>query len=67
MRNKSNARFLPIVITAAVMPAILLPTMVSNHVSDDVLGATFGFFIGLAVLALVWMAKRRSSCAPPVV
>ena len=67
MRDKTNARFLPIVIAPAVMPAILLPIMVSNHVPGDVLGATFGFFIGLAILALVWIAKRRSSCEPPVV
>ena len=65
MRNKSNATLFTAIIFPAVMPAILLPIIVSNHISDKVFGVTFGFFIGLAIVALVWMAKRRAGCAAP--
>ncbi|MEA3039005.1 MAG: hypothetical protein QOE79_1518 [Sphingomonadales bacterium] len=64
MRKSSNSRLLPVVLAPAVMPAILLPLMLANHVSDNVIGGTLGFFIGLAVVALAWMAKGGSRCAP---
>jgi hypothetical protein len=64
MRKRPNSRLLPVAIAPAVMPAILLPLMLANHVPDNVIGGIFGFFIGLALVALGWMAKGRSRCAP---
>jgi hypothetical protein len=64
MKKYSNSRLLPIVIAPAVMPAILLPLMLASHVPDNVIGGTLGFFIGIAVVALAWMAKGGSRCAP---
>ena len=64
MPKKSNVRLLPIVILPAIAPAVLLPLVRSGHVPDYVLGGAFGFSIGLSVVALFWMAKRNSDCAP---
>jgi hypothetical protein len=64
MRKNPKYRLLPVVIAPAIMPAILLPLMLANHVSDNLIGGTLGFFIGLAIVALSWMAKSTSPCGP---
>ena len=63
MKKNSKARFLPILIFPLIMPAILLPAMLSHHVSGDVLGATMGFCIGLAIVGLAWIVKRNGDCS----
>lgn len=63
MGKNPKARFLPIVILPAILPAILLPTLRSLQVSDDVLGGTMGVFIGLAIVGLVWMVKSNNRCS----
>ncbi|MDB5721634.1 MAG: hypothetical protein JWP15_2252 [Alphaproteobacteria bacterium] len=65
MPNKSRARFLPILIMPAILPAMALPVMLSAHVPDSVLGATFGFCIGLSLVGLIWMARGKPRCAQP--
>jgi uncharacterized RDD family membrane protein YckC len=65
MRDKLNSRLLPIAIAPAIMPAILLPVMLDNHVPAAVLGGIFGFFIALSIVAFIWVAKRSSNCARP--
>jgi len=61
MRKNPKARFLPVIILPAIMPAILLPVL-SGHVPDSILGATMGFSIGLAIVGVAWMAKRKDRC-----
>lgn len=56
MRNNPRVRFLPIVMLPAIMPAILMPAM-RYRLSDNLLGGMMGVSIGLAIVALVWMAK----------
>ena len=65
MRKNSNARILPLVIVPAVIPAIMFPVMSGHRVPDGLIGAAFGFFIGLAVIALAFMAARSKRRAPP--
>ena len=65
MKKNSNARLLPLLIAPAILPAILLPVMLGHDVPDGLIGATMGFFIGLALVALVFMTRRNSRCAPP--
>jgi hypothetical protein len=65
MREKPNARYLPLMILPAVIAGALLPLMASGHVPDYVLGGTYGFVIGLSAVCLFWMAKNRARCARP--
>ncbi|MEN2791603.1 hypothetical protein ABC974_18350 [Sphingomonas oligophenolica] len=57
MRKNAKARFLPIVMLPAIMPAVLVPPMLLLHVPDYVLGIAMGVFIGLAGVGIAWMAK----------
>ena len=64
MRYNPKARFLPIVILPAIMPALLLPVLVSIHAPDYVMGGAMGFFIGIAIVGFAWMLRsnhRRST------
>ncbi len=61
MRKNPKARFLPIVVLSAIMPAILLPALRTLQVPDYILGATTGIFIGLAIVGLVWMVKGNNN------
>lgn len=63
MNNNSKTRFLPVVIFAASMPAILLPVMRSFDVPDFVMGFTIGSSLGLAILGLFWMIKGNRDCS----
>lgn len=62
MPKNLKARFLPIVVITAVMPAILMPVMASSHMPSALIGATMGFSIGLALVGLVWMLKQKGRC-----
>ena len=64
MGYKRNRRFLPVAILPAILPIVLLPVMLGAHVPDEVIGVSFGFFIGLSAVALFWMVKRNPRCAP---
>lgn len=63
MRKNPKARFLPLVILPAVMPALLMPTRRSLQVPDYILGSTMGFFIGIAIVGFAWMIKGNSRCS----
>ena len=60
MRKNPKTRFLPIVILPAIMPALLMPVMRTLHAPDSEVGAAMGFFIGLAIVGLIWMLKPTS-------
>ena len=60
MRRNPKARFLPIVILPAIMPAVLLPVLVSIHAPDYVMGGAMGFCIGIAIVGFVWMLKSNN-------
>jgi hypothetical protein len=47
------------------MPAIMLPVMSGHQVPVGLTGAAFGFFIGLAIVGLAFMAARSKRRAPP--
>lgn len=63
MRKNPKARFLPIVIFPAVMPALLVPILRSLQAPDYVLGGTIGLCIGLAIVGLALMVKSNYRCS----
>lgn len=63
MRKNPRARFLPLVVLPAILPATLLPMMSSHHLPDYVMGGTIGIFYGLSIAAFVWMFRGNSRCA----
>ena len=63
MKKNPRSRFLPVFIIAAIMPAVLMPSIVSHHVSDNLLGGAMGFSIGLAIVGLVWIRKGGRRCS----
>lgn len=62
MKN-ARARYLPLIIFPAIMPAVLTPVLVSQHVPSDLIGGVMGVSIGLAIVGLVWMKRGRDRCA----
>ena len=62
MKN-ARTRFLPLVIVPAIMPAAVMPVLVSQHVADNLIGAAMGISIGLAILGLVRMKRGGGRCA----
>ena len=63
MKKDPRARFLPLVILPAIMPAMLMPVVLNHHVSDGLLGGAMGVPIGLAIGGLVWMKKGGRRCS----
>ena len=55
VRKNKKARFLPIVVLLAVMPAILLPTLRGFHLPGAVIGIALALFLGLALASLIWL------------
>jgi len=62
MKNARNC-YLPLVIVPAIMPAVVMPVLVSQHVPDNLIGAAMGISIGLAILGLVRMKRGGGRCA----
>ncbi len=62
MKN-SKARFLPVVMLPAIMPAVLTPLLVNLHVPDSMIGGAVGVSIGLAIVGVIRMAKG-GRCLP---
>ena len=62
MKN-ARTRYLPLVIVPAIMPAVVMPVLVSQHVPDNLIGAAMGISIGLAILGLVRMNRGGGRCA----
>ncbi|KTT67963.1 hypothetical protein [Sphingomonas sanguinis] len=62
MKN-ARTRYLPIVIVPAIMPAVLTPLLVSQHVPDNLIGGAMGVSIGLAIVGLVRMKRGPGRCA----
>jgi hypothetical protein len=63
MRNKSNLRFLPLILLPAILPGALLPVLSSRHVPDNVLGGLFGFLVGLSAVGLFWIVRNKARAA----
>ena len=59
----AKTRYLPLVIIAGIMPAVLMPVLVSQHMSDNLIGGAMGLSIGLAIVGLVRMKKGGGRCA----
>ena len=62
MKN-ARTRYLPLVIVPAIMPAVVMPVLVSQQVPDNLIGAAMGISIGLAILGLVRMKRGGGRCA----
>ncbi|RYF11015.1 MAG: hypothetical protein EOO77_20330 [Oxalobacteraceae bacterium] len=62
MKN-ARTRYLPLVIVPAIMPAVVMPVLASQHVPDTLIGAAMGISIGLAILGLVRMKRGGGRCA----
>lgn len=59
----ARTRYLPLVIVPAIMPAVLTPVLMSQHVPANLIGGAMGVSIGLAIVGLVWMKRGRGRCA----
>ncbi|MGN5375885.1 hypothetical protein [Sphingomonas hankookensis] len=62
MKN-AKTRYLPLVIVPAIMPAVLMPLLVSQHVPANLIDGAMGVSIGLAIVGLVRMKRGRGRCA----
>ncbi|RMB39194.1 hypothetical protein C8J47_0118 [Sphingomonas sp. PP-F2F-G114-C0414] len=62
MKN-ARTRYLPLIIAPAIMPAVLMPVLVSQHLPDILIGGAFGVSIGLAIVGLVRMKRGGGRCA----
>lgn len=58
-----RTRHLPFVIVPAIMPAVLMPVLVHQHVPDNLIGGAMGVSIGLAIVGLVRMKRGGRRCA----
>jgi hypothetical protein len=47
----------------AILASMLLPVLASRHVPDVVLGGVAGCLLGLSLLGIVVVARRRDRCA----
>lgn len=56
MKGNARDRYLPVVMFPAIMPIILLPGMKAD-LSPYLFYGMWGFSLGLAVIAVAWMAK----------
>lgn len=63
MRKKASRALVMVAIFPAILVSITLPLLVSRHVPDMVLGGVAGCLIGLSLLAIVFVARRRDRCA----
>lgn len=61
--TNARARYLPLVIVPAIMPAVLMPVLVNQHVPDNLIGGAMGVSIGLAIVGLVRMKRGGGRCA----
>lgn len=59
----ARTRYLPLVIIAAIMPAVLMPVLVSQQMPANLIGGTMGLSIGLAIVGLVRIKKGGGRCA----
>lgn len=56
-RKNERIAYLPIVILAAVTPAVMGPLLQAIHLQDSVKGLAMGIPIGLALVGLIWMIR----------
>ncbi len=59
----ARTRYLPLVIIAAIMSAVLMRVLVSQHMPDNLIGGTMGLSIGLAIVGLIRIKKGGRRCA----
>lgn len=62
MKN-ARTRYVPLVIVPAIMPVVVMPVLVSQHVPDNLIGAAMGVSIGFAIVGLVRMKRGGGRCA----
>ena len=61
--KRARTLYLPLVIIPAIMGAVPMPVLVSQHVPANLIGGAMGISIGLAIVGLVRMKKGGGRCA----